>query len=82
MPILMISMASVILTEDHEINWSFGYKWVFSITVAVALVIGFFPQENSDGGLTFGLYTQSDDNVYAWRFLIACLIAIVSRNIS
>ena len=78
MPILMISMASVILTEDHEINWSFGYKWVFSITLVVALVIGFFPQENSDGDLTFGLYTQSDDNVYAWRFLIACLIAIVS----
>lgn len=78
MPVLMISLASVMLTEDREIDWSFGYKWVLGITIAVALVIGFFPQENSDGGLTFGLYTQSDDNVYAWRFLIACVIAIAS----
>ena len=78
MPILMMSLMTVSLTEDSETDWSFGYKWVTSITLVVSLVIGFFPQENSDGTFTFGLYTQSDDNLYAPRFFIACIIATVS----
>ena len=78
MPILMMSLMTVSLTEDSETDWNFGYKWVTSITLAVCLVIGFFPQENSDGTLTFGLYTQSDDNLYGPRFFIACIIATVS----
>lgn len=78
MPILMMCLASVMLTEDREIDWSYGYKWVLGITIAVSLVIGLFPQENSDGTFTFGLYTQSEDGIYGYRFLIACLIAIVS----
>ena len=78
MPILMMSLMTVSLTEDSETDWSFGYKWVTSITLVVCLVIGFFPQENSDGTFTFGLYTQSDDNLYGPRFFIACIIATVS----
>ncbi len=78
MPILMICLMTVALTEDCKIDWNYGYKWVLGITVAISLVIGFFPQKNSDGTYTFGLYTQSDDNIYAWRFLIACVIAVMS----
>ena len=78
MPILMMSLMTVSLTEDSETDWSFGYKWVTSITLVVSLVIGFFPQKNSDGTLTFGLYTQSDDNLYGPRFFIACIIATIS----
>ncbi len=78
MPVLMICLMTVSLTEDCKTDWGFGYKWVMGITLAVSLVIGLFPQENSDGTLTFGLYTQSEDNVYAWRFLVACIIAIAS----
>lgn len=78
MPILMICLMSVTLTEDYKIDWNYGYKWVLGITIAISVVIGFFPQKNSDGTYTFGLYTQSEDNVYAWRFLIACMIAIMS----
>ena len=78
MPILMMALMTVSLTEDSQTDWSFGYKWVASITLVVSLVIGFFPQENSDGTLTFGLYTQSDDNLYGPRFFIACIIAVVS----
>lgn len=78
MPILMMCLATVSLTEDRSVDWSVGYKWVLGITLAVTLVIGFFPQKNSDGGYTFGLYTQSDDNTYVFRYWITCLIAIIS----
>lgn len=78
MPILMMCVATVMLTEDREVDWNYGYKWVMGITIAVVLVIGLFPQENSDGTLTFGLYTQSENNIYGYRFLIACAISIVS----
>ena len=82
MPILMMCLATVSLTEDRTVNWSFGYKWVLGITLAVTVVIGFFPQENSDGKLIFGLYSQgsSDDDklMYIGRFFGACLISIVS----
>lgn len=78
MPILLMSLATVSLTEDTEINWSYGYKWVLGITLAVTAVIGFFPDENDDGTYTFGLHTQDGENefTYMGRFWIACAIAI------
>ena len=82
MPILMICLATVSLTEEDKVDWSIGYKWVLGITVATAAVIGFFPQKNGEGKLIFGLFTQGDDKedrlMYAARFTIACLIAIAS----
>lgn len=78
MPILMMCLATASLTEDSSVNWSVGYKWVFGITVAVTLVIGLFPKENSDGDISFGLYSESDDYMYFFRFWITCLISIVS----
>jgi len=78
MPILLMSLATVILTEDREINWSYGYWWVVGITLAVTAVIGFFPDENDDGTYTYGLHTQDTNNelTYTTRFWIACAIAI------
>lgn len=78
MPILMMSLATVMLTEDRSADWSSGFKWVFGITAAMALIIGFFPQKDENGDIIYGLYTQSSDNTYAFRFWIACLIAIIS----
>lgn len=82
MPILMMALATVTLTEDREVNWSFGYKWVLGITVAVSLVIGFFPQFNDAHELIFGLYSQGSNwderATYAARFFISCGIAIIS----
>lgn len=79
MPILMMCLATVSLTEDSAVDWSVGYKWVLGITIAVSLVIGFFPQENSDkDGLIFGLYSSSEDGMYVFRFWVTCAIAILS----
>ena len=79
MPILMMCLATVSLTEDSKVNWSVGYKWVLGITIAVTLVIGFFPQKNSNNdGLIFGLYSQSEDGMYIFRFWVTCAIAILS----
>lgn len=78
MPILLMCLATATMTEDSKANWSFGYKWVLGITLAVSLVIGLFPQKNSDGEIVYGLYTQSDDYTYIVRYWLACLIAVMS----
>ncbi len=78
MPILLMCLATVILTEERDVNWSYGFKWVLGITLAVTLVIGFFPQKDSDANIIYGLFTQGDDDTYKIRFFIACAIAIIS----
>ena len=79
MPILMMCLATVSLTEDSKVDWSSGYKWVLGITIAVTLVIGLFPQKSNDNdGLIFGLYYQSEDGMYVFRFWVTCAIAILS----
>lgn len=77
MPVLMISLATVMLTEDKKVNFTSGLCWTTVITVAFVAVIGFFPQKTEDGNLIFGLYTQSENGMYIARFWITSLIAIV-----
>lgn len=82
MPILMICLATVSLTEDSKANWSTGYKWVLGITIATVLVIGFFPQKNEKGEIIYGIFTRgngkSDYIMYLCRYWITCLIALIS----
>ncbi len=78
MPILMMCLATVMLTEDASVDWSSGFSWVSGITLAFTAVIGFFPQKNSEGEIVFGLYTPSEDGTYMVRFFVTCAIAIVS----
>lgn len=82
MPILLICLGTVILTEDADIDWSFGYNWVTGITVAASLIFGFFPQQAKDGRIVFGLFVRGsefeDIIMYFSRFWIACGIAIAS----
>ncbi len=82
MPILMMCLATVSLTENYKTEWGSAYKWVLGITIAATAVIGFFPQKNNDGELIFGLYSQGSDDedklMYFGRFWGACLIAIIS----
>lgn len=79
MPVLLMCLATVYCVENTEINWRSPYKWVTGITLATVLVIGLFPREMEDGKFTaFGLYTQSDDNLYLYRFLATSAIAVVS----
>ncbi len=77
MPVLMIALATVMLTEDKSIDFGVGLRWTAAITLAFVLVIGFFPQENSDGEIIFGLYTQSENGMYIARFWLTALIAII-----
>lgn len=77
MPILMMCLATVSLTEDRTADWSSAWKWVFGITAAVTLVIGFYPQKIDDKTV-FGLYSQSDDGMYVFRFWLTCIIAVIS----
>jgi len=80
MPVLLMSMATVMLTEDSTVDWGYGYKWVMGITIAVTAVIGFFPKREDDESISFGLFTEDGDGSFTYlsRFWIACAIAIVS----
>ncbi len=80
MPVLMISLATVMLTEDSSVDWRAGFRWNAAITIAFVAVIGFFPQkvtQDSTEKIIFGLYTQSSDGTYILRFWITSLIAII-----
>ena len=80
MPILLMCLATVMLTEDSSIDWGYGYKWVLGITIAVAAVIGFFPRKDNEENILYGLYTPDaeDSDTYMIRFWITCAIAVVS----
>ncbi len=77
MPILLICLATVMLTEDKQVDFASGLRWTTGITLAITAVVGLFPQKDSDGNLIFGLYTQSENGMYVARFWITALIAIV-----
>ena len=78
MPILIMCLATASAAEDREIEWGGAFKWVGFITVAFALVIGFFPQKDEDGDITFGLFTENTNSFYIKRFWITVAIAIMS----
>ena len=79
MPILLMCLATVSLTEDENVDWSSGYRWVFGITLAISLVIGLFPQKNEDGSIIFGLFTRDNPGEYTYliRFVTTCAIALI-----
>lgn len=76
MPILLIALATVMLTEDKSVDFSSSLRWTTAITLSIAVVIGLFPQKDGDGNLIFGLYTQDENGMYLVRFLITVLIAV------
>lgn len=82
MPILMMCLATVTLTENCNTDFSSAYKWVFGITVAISAVIGLFPQKDSNNKIVIGLFSQGSDKndklMYTARFWGACLISIAS----
>lgn len=78
MPILLMCLVTSILTEDLKTDWGDGYKWTLGITIAVSLVIGLFPQKDSEGKISFGLFTNNQTEDYMVRYWVACAIAVLS----
>ncbi len=77
MPILLMCLATVLMIEDQTADWNRGWKWVFGITLAFGLVIGFFPQKREDGTLLLGLYMQeADEKILHLPFLPKVGIAV------
>ncbi len=74
MPILMMVLATCKGLEDEQINWSSAFKWTAGITLAIILVVGFFPTSLS-GELSlddFGLYDKNLSEL----FWVSCAIAV------
>ena len=84
MPILIMSLATVILCEDRKTNWNFGFNWVAVITLAITVVIGLFPR-TIDDETVYGLFSrgssEADLKMYTSRFWITSAIALVSLAI-
>ncbi|MBR2044484.1 MAG: YfhO family protein [Clostridia bacterium] len=79
MPVLIMSLCSAITLEDKTVDWKKGFWYTAVVTVAIAAVVGLFPQR-VDGKIVLGLYTDAgDDNTtYLYRFLIAVALALAS----
>ncbi len=82
MPVLMMCLASAMLFEDRAPEIKSGFRWTASITLAFALVIGFFPRKNNEGEIVYGLYTNSESFTYKARFFVAVAIAVISLVIA
>ena len=80
MPILMMCLATCMAVERRDIKWNNAFGWVFSITLAVTLVIGFMPESFDENGKVtrFGIYTDDDNGVFRERFFIWCAIAVIA----
>ncbi len=78
MPILVMCLATASAAEDRDVKWDGAFRWVAFITAAFSLVIGFFPQKNEDGEITFGLFTENTNSFYMVRFWLTVAIAVVS----
>ncbi len=78
MPILILSLATAMATEDRKADWLPSFNWVASITAVTALVIGFMPRsKNENGEYKFGLFTNPEEETYIWRFWVTCAIALI-----
>lgn len=82
MPVLMMSLATVLTIEDRSVDWGRGLKWSAVITGLFTLLIGFMPTGLDDQGniKAFGLFTSSDKGWgdYFIKFWVTCGIAIAS----
>ncbi len=82
MPILMMSLATVMLFEEGSNSIKTGFKWTAAATLIFSLVIGLYPRKNGDGETVFGLYANSEKSVFTARFWTAVAIAVISLVIA
>lgn len=69
MPILMMALATAISIEDTEVNWNTSWRWCTFITLALTVVVGFFPKGLENGKITgFGLYTDAATNPFKYVY--------------
>lgn len=79
MPILIMCVATAQAIDDRSVSWDSAFRWSFGITLAVTLVVGFFPSEMENGRVTkWGLFTDPTDPTYIMRYWVTCGIALVS----
>ncbi len=77
MPILLMCLGTALAIEDTQIDFKKAFLQVFGITLGITLVIGLFPQNNNqDGKLTIGLFSDNTDLTFILRFWITSLIAL------
>lgn len=78
MPILIMSLSTVMAIEDDRVDFIKSQKFVLFITLLVTLIIGLWPDREGDK-IRLGIYTFEEDSLmYTLRFFGTCLIALVS----
>lgn len=72
---LMMAMATVLALENERINWRRSITWSLSITLAIALVIGFMPTITKEDGVVTEVTVGLEK--YPTRFWSYVAIALV-----
>lgn len=76
MPALIFALTTVMALENRGTQMSDGIKWSAAVTVALALVIAFFPQMGQNG-IVFGLYGGATSRASLIRFGIYAAVAVI-----
>ncbi len=78
MPILIMALATARIFEEPDTDIMQGFRWSAGITAGIALTIGLYPRENSEGKIVLGLFTDSDTPDYLARYWVTVAIAVLS----
>lgn len=76
MPVLMMSLATIISLENKEINWNRAIRWSCGITVGIAILIGLMPNTTTDEDDVSTTVIGLEE--YVSRYWIYVAIALVS----
>lgn len=75
---LMMAMATVLALENDRINWKRSIIWTVTITLAIALVVGFMPTfETVDGTETVSYGLEAYPTRF-WSYVAISLVSIAA----
>ena len=74
MPVLILSLTTVMAFEDKNVDLTFGLKWSAIVTAIVVIAIGFIPAKQDGQGniIEYGVYNKN----YTERFWIYAAVTV------
>lgn len=76
MPVLMMSLATVLSLENKDVDWNRAIGWSCGITVGISVLIGFMPNNIVDENDKVTTYVGLEE--YVSRYWIYVAIALIS----
>lgn len=73
---LMMALATVMSLENSRVDWRRSIKWTFTITLIMALVIGFMPKQVTEDGTTTVTIGLEQYPTRLWSYVAISLICL------